>query len=113
MNLSGLRQSLRGQVLTPASPEYDVARRLWNAMIDRTQAASVRCAGPDDVTADNPTAARETLHPAIRAGGHNVAGLASVDEGLVIDVSRMKRIAVDPIARTATTEPGPTRGEFD
>ncbi|HWJ13537.1 MAG TPA: FAD-binding oxidoreductase [Gemmatimonadaceae bacterium] len=113
MNLSGLRQSLRGQVLTPASPEYDVARRLWNAMIDRTPAAIVRCAGPDDVMAAIRFAAREELHPAIRAGGHNVAGLASVDEGLVIDVSRMKRIAVDPIARTVTTEPGLTWGEFD
>src|SRR4029078_11946823 len=132
MNLSGLRQSLRGQVLTPASPAYDGARRLWNAMIDRTPAAIVRCAGPDDVMAairfagpegvPPPVppgapkvrfAAREELHPAIRAGGHNVAGLASVDEGLVIDVSRMKRIAVDPIARTVTTEPGLTWGEFD
>src|SRR4029078_8009874 len=113
MNLSGLRQSLRGQVLTPASPEYDVARRLWNAMIDRTPAAIVRCAGADDVMAAIRFAAREELHPAIRAGGHNVAGLASVDEGLVIDVSRMKQIAVAPRARAVTTEPVPTWGEFD
>jgi FAD/FMN-containing dehydrogenase len=113
MNLDALRSQLRGDILTPASREYEIARRLWNGMIDRRPAAIVRCTSSEDVAATVRFAARERLYPAIRAGGHNVAGLASVDEGLVIDVSPMKRITVDPIARTATSETGLTWGEFD
>lgn len=113
MNLDSLRSQLRGEILTPASPEYDIARRLWNGMIDRRPAAIVRCASSEDVAAAVRFAAREELYPAIRAGGHNVAGLASVDGGLVIDVSPMKRITVDPVARTATSDAGLTWGEFD
>lgn len=113
MNLEVLRSRLRGDVVTPASPDYDSARRLWNAMIDRRPAAIVRCACADDVAGAVQFAALEELSPAIRAGGHNVAGLASIDDGLVIDVSRMKRITVDPTARTATSETGLTWGEFD
>src|SRR6266446_5898962 len=90
MNLDALRLQLRGDILTPASPEYDIARRLWNGMIDRRPAAIVRCTSSEDVAAAVRFAAREELYPAIRAGGHNVAGLASVDGGLVIDVSPMK-----------------------
>jgi FAD/FMN-containing dehydrogenase len=113
MNLAALRSQLRGQILVPGCAGYDSARRLWNAMIDRRPAAILRCTGPNDVAAAVRFAASEDLYPAIRAGGHNVAGLASVDEGLVIDVSQMKRITVDPIARTATTQTGLTWAEFD
>ncbi|HEY2376072.1 MAG TPA: FAD-binding oxidoreductase [Gemmatimonadaceae bacterium] len=113
MNLEVLRSQLRGDILTPTSQGYDLARRLWNGMIDRRPAAIVRCVTADDVATAVHFAAHEELYPAIRAGGHNVAGLASVDDGLVIDVSRMKRITVDPIARTATSETGLTWGEFD
>jgi FAD/FMN-containing dehydrogenase len=113
MKLDALRSQLRGEILTPTSPEYDIARRLWNGMIDRTPAAIVRCKSSEDVAAAVRFAASEELYPAIRAGGHNVAGLASVDGGLVIDVSPMKRIAVDPVARTATSDAGLTWGEFD
>lgn len=113
MNLGALRSQLRGEILTPASPEYDIGRRLWNGMIDRRPAAIVRCTSSEDVAAVLRFAAREELYPAIRAGGHNVAGLASVDEGLVIDVSPMKRITVDPVTRTATSDAGLTWGEFD
>src|SRR5215467_3305259 len=113
MNIDALRKQFRGEILTPASPQYDVARRLWNGMIDRRPAVIARCASSDDVAAAVRFAMREELHPAIRAGGHNVAGLASIDEGLVIDVSPMKRITVDPVARTAISEPGLTWAEFD
>jgi FAD/FMN-containing dehydrogenase len=113
MNLDALRSQLRGDVLTPACPEYDTARRLWNGMIDRRPSAIVRCANADDVAAAVRFAVSEELYPAIRAGGHNVAGFASVDAGLVIDVSPMKRITVDPVARTATVETGVTWAEFD
>jgi FAD/FMN-containing dehydrogenase len=113
MNLGALRSQFRGEILTPTSPEYDIARRLWNGMTDRRPAVIARCSSSDDVAAVVRFAAREEVHPAIRAGGHNVAGLASVDDGLVIDVSRMKRINIDPVARTATGETGLTWGDFD
>lgn len=113
MNLATLRPEFRGTIITSASPEYESARRLWNGMIDRRPAAILRCTCARDVAAAVRFAAREELYPAIRAGGHNVAGLASVDDGVVIDVSPMKGIIVDPVARTATTEPGLTWGEFD
>ncbi|MGH7650999.1 MAG: FAD-binding oxidoreductase [Gemmatimonadaceae bacterium] len=111
--MDALRSGVRGEILTPALAGYDSARLLWNGMIDRRPAAIVRCTSADDVAAAVRFAAREDLYPAIRAGGHNVAGLASVDDGLVIDVSQMKRITVDPIARTATAETGLTWAEFD
>jgi len=113
MNLAALRSQLRGQILVPGCAGYDSARRLWNAMIDRRPAAILRCTGAKDVAAAVRFAASEDLYPAIRAGGHNVAGLASIDEGLVIDVSQMKRITVDAVARTATTQTGLTWAEFD
>lgn len=113
MNLSALRSHFRGAILTPASPEYDAARRLWNGMISRRPAVIAQCSSSEDVAAVVRFAASEELYPAIRCGGHNVAGLASVDDGLVIDVSPMKRITVDPLARTATSNAGLTWGEFD
>jgi FAD/FMN-containing dehydrogenase len=106
MNLDALRHGFRGELLTPASPGYDDARRIWNAMIDRRPAAIARCSDVDDVIAAVRFAAREGLHPAIRGGGHNAAGLAMVDDDLVIDVSPMKRISVDPATRTAIAETG-------
>jgi FAD/FMN-containing dehydrogenase len=113
MNLDALKPHFHGEILTPASAGYDAARRIWNGMIDRRPAAIARCTGPADVVAAVRFAASENVYPAVRAGGHNVAGLASVDDGLVIDVSPMKRIMVDPAARTATAETGLTWGEFD
>jgi FAD/FMN-containing dehydrogenase len=82
-------------------------------MIDRRPAAIARCTGPADVAAAVRFAADQDVYPAIRAGGHNVAGIASVDGGLVIDVTPMKGIMVDPIARTAMAQTGLTWGEFD
>jgi FAD/FMN-containing dehydrogenase len=86
---------------------------LWNGMIDRRPAAIVRCTSSSDVAAAVRFAVREELYPAIRAGGHNVAGVASVDDGLVIDVSLMKEIVVDSVRRTATCQTGLTWAEFD
>jgi FAD/FMN-containing dehydrogenase len=113
MHVEALGSSFRGEVLTPGDAGYEAARRLWNGMIDRRPAVIVRCTGAEDVIAAVRFCARENIHPAIRAGGHNVAGLASVDGGLVIDVSPMKRIAIDPAGRTARAESGLTWGEFD
>ena len=113
MNVDALRSEFQGAILTPDSPEYDAARRLWNGMIDRRPAVIARCTSADDVAAAVRFAVKENLHPAVRAGGHNVAGHASVDDGLVIDVSHMKRILIDPTKKTAVAETGLTWGEFD
>jgi FAD/FMN-containing dehydrogenase len=113
MDVDALQRDFRGEILTPSSSGYDAARRIWNAMIDKRPAAIARCADAADVVTAVRFAAREGLYPAIRGGGHNAAGLAMVDGGLVIDVSQMKRITVDPEARTAVAETGLTWGEFD
>ncbi len=113
MNVDTLKREFRGEILTPSSPGYDATRHIWNAMVDRRPAAIARCAGPEDVVAAVRFAAREGIYPAIRGGGHNAAGLATVDDGLVIDVSPMKRITVDASARTAVAETGLTWAEFD
>jgi FAD/FMN-containing dehydrogenase len=113
MNLESLRSHFRGEILTPESPGYDAARRIWNGMIDRRPAAIARCSGPADVQAAVRFALDQDLYPAVRAGGHNVAGLAMLDDGLVIDVTPMKGIHIDPLRRTAAAQTGLTWGEFD
>jgi FAD/FMN-containing dehydrogenase len=113
MNIGVLKSNFRGQILTPSSPEYDASRIIWNAMIDRKPAAIARCTGPADVKAAVQFAVDQNIYPAIRGGGHNAAGLAMLDDGLVIDVSPMKGIFVDPANGTATAQTGLTWGEFD
>ena len=113
MNLESLRTHFRGEILTPESAGYNQARQIWNGMIDRRPAAILRCTGPDDVRAAVRFAVEQDIYPAIRAGGHNVAGIALVDNGLVIDVTQMKGIAIDAATRTALAQTGLTWGEFD
>ena len=108
-----LRASFRGTLLRPGNPDYEQARRVWNGMIDRRPALIARCAGAADVIRA-VSFARERGSPlAVRGGGHNVAGNAVCDGGLVIDLSPMKAIRVDPARRTARAEGGVTWGEFD
>ena len=113
MNLETLRSQFRGDLVTPETPGYDAARRIWNGMIDRRPDVIARCTGPADVTAAVRFAAENDLYPAIRGGGHNVAGLAMIDGGIVIDVTRMKGIYVDAKRATAIAQTGLTWGEFD
>ena len=113
MDLTALRSHFRGEILTPRSAGYEAARKIWNGMIDRRPGAVARCTGPEDVAAAVRFAADQDIYPAIRGGGHNVAGLAMVDDGLVIDLSPMKSIAVDAAKLTATAQTGLTWGEFD
>src|SRR5262245_52210042 len=101
-----------GEILLPGDPAYDRARKLWNGMIDRYPAMIVRCATAADVSSALDFARRAGLQVAVRAGGHNAAGYAMVDGGMVIDLSRMKRITIDPLHLTARMEPGATLGEF-
>ena len=113
MDIAALQAQFRGEILTPASTGYEAARKIWNGMIDRRPAAIARCTGPADVVAAVRFAAAHDIYPAIRGGGHNVAGLAMMDDGLVVDLTPMKGIFVDTTARTATAQTGLTWGEFD
>jgi FAD/FMN-containing dehydrogenase len=113
MNVDALPKQMRGRVLLPGSTDYEIQRTIWNAMIDRRPSAIACCIGPADVQAAVRFAAEEGLFPAIRGGGHNAAGLAMVDDGLVIDVSGLKGIFIDPAAGTAIAQTGLTWGEFD
>lgn len=113
MDLEHLRSSFGGEILTPASAGYEEARKIWNGMIDHRPRAIVRCTGTEDVQSAVRFAADRDLYPSIRAGGHNVAGTALAPDGLVIDVSQMKGIAVDPGERTALAQTGLLWGEFD
>jgi FAD/FMN-containing dehydrogenase len=104
--------NIGGEILLPGQPEYDSARKLWNGLIDRYPALIVRAFSAADVASALSFARRAGLEVAVRAGGHNSAGYALVDGGMVIDLSRMKQIAVDPLQLTARMEPGVTLGEF-
>ena len=99
---SQLRQSFRGQLIRRDDPEYDEARRVWNGMIDKRPAMIARCSGTADVMAA-VNFARDCAVPfSVRGGGHNVAGRAVCDDGLVIDLSRMRRKAARSWATSTT-----------
>ena len=111
--ISGFAQGLRGRVALAGSDDYEQARTVWNAMIDRRPALAVRCAGAADVARAVRLAREKDLIVAVRGGGHNIAGNAVCEGGLQIDLSLMKSVRVDPARRTARVEPGVTLGEFD
>src|SRR5579884_516663 len=112
-DLDGFAATLRGEVLTASSPQYDDARSVWNAMIDRHPAVIVRCRSAADVVRAVRFARRNNILVTVRGGGHNIGGLALADGAMVIDLSPMKSVHVDPAARVARVEPGVTLGEFD
>ena len=107
------RGSLRGKLILPDNDGYDDARQIWNAMIDKRPALIVQCTGVADVIASVDFARTNNLLVAVKGGGHNVAGNAVCDDGIMIDLSPMKGIRVDPVNRTARAEAGLTWGEFD
>jgi FAD/FMN-containing dehydrogenase len=104
---------LRGRTLRPGDEVYDLARRHYNALIDKHPALIVQCAGVADVIDAVNFARAHHILVAVRGGGHNVAGRALVDGGMVIDLSCMKGIRVDPAKRTVRVEGGVLWGEFD
>ena len=110
--LQQLRDSLSGDVLGPSDREYERARLCFN-LIDRRPAAIARCVDADDVATALAFAQSHGLEIAVRGGGHNPAGHCAVDEGLVIDLSRMRNVEVDPDARLAISEGGATWLDFD
>jgi FAD/FMN-containing dehydrogenase len=108
-----LAESFHGQLIRPQDPGYDEARALWNGMIDRYPALIARAADSDDVVLAVNFARAQSLPLAVRGGGHNVAGHASIDNGLVIDLSTMNLVTVDPDNRLARVSGGATWGDVD
>jgi FAD/FMN-containing dehydrogenase len=111
--ISEFKSGLRGELVRPSDAGYDTARKVFNAMIDRRPEFIVRCAGVSDVIAAVNFARAQNLLVAIRGAGHNVAGSSMCDGGLVIDLSRMKSVRIDPVLRTARVEGGVTWGELN
>ncbi|MCV2491928.1 FAD-binding oxidoreductase [Geodermatophilus sp. YIM 151500] len=108
-----LRADMRGEVIGPADPGYETARRVHNGMIDKRPAVIARCTGVADVQAALHFGIAHDLPVAVRGGGHNVAGKAVCDDGIVIDLSPMKGMRVLPGERVAQAQAGLTWGEFD
>jgi len=108
-----LRESLRGRSFCPGEPGYDTSRTIHNAGIDRRPTIIARCAGAADVIVCVRFAREHDLLVSVRGGGHSIAGKAVADGGLMIDLSGMKGIRVDPVGRTVRAEPGLVLGEFD
>ena len=113
MRVEDLKEKFQGDVLLPGDPGYDEARKVWNAMIDKRPAVIARCASQDDVVHAVNFARENRLPLAVRGGGHNIAGSAVCDDGIVIDFSRMKAVNVDAAKQRAMVEAGATLADVD
>ncbi|MGH7932296.1 MAG: FAD-binding oxidoreductase [Candidatus Binataceae bacterium] len=111
--IATLREALTGTLVTATDTGYEHSRRVWNAMIDRRPELIVRCAGTEDIHRAVDFAHAHDAALAIRGGGHNIAGLGVSDGGIVIDLSLMKAISVDPARRAARAQAGVLGGELD
>lgn len=111
--VSALQQGLRGRVVSREDADYDTVRALYNGMIDKKPRLIARCVDTADVLAAVNYGRDQKLLIAVRGGGHNGPGLASCDDGLMIDLSLMKGVRVDPAAKTVRVEPGCTSGDVD
>jgi len=113
VSTDAFKARLRGPLLRPGDEGYDRARQVWNGMIDRRPALIVQCAGVADVIQAVDFGRDNDMPVAVRGCGHNIAGNAVCDDGLVVDLSHMKGVRVDPVARTARVEPGASLADFD
>ena len=111
--LTALRENVRGTVTTAEDAEYDEARRVYNAMIDRRPAVIVRPANTGDVMTAVRFAAENDLTVAVRGGSHSVPGFGTADDALVVDLSTMRGVRVDPLTQTARVEGGATWGDLN
>jgi FAD binding domain/Berberine and berberine like len=102
-----------GTVLTPGDEQYDSARAVWNGTVDGHPALIARCRSTEDIAAAVSLTREAALPLAVRAGGHSVAGLSTCEGGVVIDLSPMREVSIDPVQRKATVEPGATWRDFD
>ena len=109
MNIDGFR----GQLITSDDPDYDTARAVWNGAVDRRPRLIARCGGAADAAAAVRFARDHDLAIAVRGGGHNVAGTAVCDDGIVVDLSAMRAVWVDPVGRTALVQGGALWGDVD
>ncbi len=113
VTVQGLRDQVRGQTITPDDADYDDARRVYNAMIDRRPNVVVRCEGTGDVVAAVNYARENGLAVAVRGGSHSVPGFGTADDAVVIDLVRMQGVEVDPARQTARAQGGATWGAFN
>ena len=111
--LSSFRETFAGEIVLPDDPGYDGARAVWNGMADRRPALVVRPSGVDDVVSALRFAREEELVIAVRCGGHSIPGLSTCDDGIVIDLSRMRSVEVDPERRVARISGGSLLGDLD
>jgi FAD/FMN-containing dehydrogenase len=111
--LSALQEGFRGQLVLRSDSDYDERRKIWNGSIDRRPALIARCAGVADVIAAVRFARASGFEVALRSGGHSYPGLSMCDDGMVVDMSPMRGIRVDPEARTARAQTGVLLGELD
>jgi FAD/FMN-containing dehydrogenase len=111
--VDGFARTFKGELIWPDDPGYEQARRVWNGMIDKHPALIARCADEADVQAAVNFARERGVLLAVRGGGHNVAGKAVCDDGLVVDLSAMRGVQVDPVRRTARVQGGATLGDLD
>ena len=111
--IKNLKDQVKGEIVLPGDPNYNEVREIWNAMIDRRPAVIIQCAEADDVPHAISYARDNGLEISIRGGGHNIAGSALCNNGLMIDFSNMTAVKVDAQKRRAYVEPGATLGDFD
>src|SRR2546422_6378647 len=112
-SLASLQRSFRGQLILPGDGDYDASRVVWNGIADRRPAIVARCTRVDDVIAALRFARERDLLVAVRGGGHSVAGFSTCDGGMIIDLSGMRAVRVDPAARTARVEGGALLEQLD
>ena len=111
--LRELERAFRGVLVQPRAPTYDEARRVWNGSIERSPALVARCTDPDDVATAIRFARQAGLPVAVRSGGHSFPGHSVCDDGVVVELSPMRGIRVDPDERTVRLEAGVLLGELD
>ena len=111
--LQAFKAVFKGPVLTTSDADYEATRQIWNAMIERRPALVARCTGTADVMQAVRFARQHGLLCSVRGGGHNIAGLALCEGGLLIDLSLMRAVWVDPVQRTAHAQGGCTLGDVD
>jgi FAD/FMN-containing dehydrogenase len=112
MSMALDQAALRGYVVDPGDPSYDVDRKIWNGSFDRHPAVIVRCAGVSDVIAGVKFGQASGLPVAVRSGGHSFPGFSMADDAVVIDLLLMKGVRVDPETRTARVQAGVLLGDL-
>ena len=111
--IEAFKADFAGPLVLPEDPQYNEVRQIWNAMIDRRPSLVARCVSAEDVARSLDLVRQHDLPFSIRGGGHNIAGNAVCDGGLMIDLSLMKGVNIDPEQRRAYVEPGCTLADFD